>query len=124
MFDSPLKLIFGLAIIIIAIFPGTLDTKHRKFIASVPGRIISVTLIYYIITKFGWVYGIISAIALLLIINGVNNNSSNEGFTELIKKKANTHRWYIERVLGEKPKAIETEKVETMAVQGNINKRS
>jgi hypothetical protein len=124
--DSPIKLIVGTCLILLIVFNDTITFKYKRFASSIIGRIIAPFIILLTVRHFGWVYGILIALAYLLTINGVPEGEdaiqTQEGFVELIKKKAIGHRWYVERILGERPQRIETEKVETMAIQDD-NKR-
>jgi hypothetical protein len=67
----------------------------------------------------GWVYGLLTAMAFLLLLHG--GVSVNEGFeggmkeTDVPKGK----RWYVEKVLGERPSKITMDRVTTHAPGGD-----
>jgi hypothetical protein len=69
----------------------------------------------------GWVYGILTAMAFLLILNGApRDNIGLEGFDgggTVTEKKIIGKRWFVEKILGENPKKIATDKVTTTAVE-------
>jgi hypothetical protein len=68
----------------------------------------------------GWVYGILTALAFLLILNGAPQNMELEGFDgggTVTEKKIIGKKWFVEKILGENPKKIATDKVTTTAVE-------
>ena len=79
----------------------------------------------------GWVYGILVVLAYLLILHTVTKGLNEtvytdaEGFTDTqITKPAiqRNKRWYVEQVLGEHPKVIDTVEVFTPKVTDNSDK--
>jgi hypothetical protein len=68
----------------------------------------------------GWVYGILTALAFLLIINGAPSNfvaGTFDGGGTVTEKKIIGKKWFVEKVLGENPKKIATDKVTTTAIE-------
>ena len=110
--DSPLFLLYGIAIVFVIVYSSLLPKNIRTFVDSPLGRILSIGWIYVSIESFGWVYGLMTAIAFLMILQ----SSSFEGF-EVTEKPRIGKRWFVEKVLGEHPMMIATEKVVTSPIQ-------
>jgi hypothetical protein len=141
--DSPAMLIYGFLIVLVIVYSPVIPTEARVFADSFLGRVFGVGIIYGITETLGWVYGLLTALAFLLILNGAPRygnpmmegfrqekkdaftppyQPSEEGFTAggaVTAKNAITHnrRWFVEEVLGECPIAIESDRVTTQAVQ-------
>lgn len=143
--DSPAMLIYGFLIVLVIVYSPVIPTEARVFADSFLGRVFGVAIIYGITETLGWVYGLLTALAFLLILNGAPRygNPMMEGFRQEKKdaftppyqpdelkegftaggavtaKNAITHnrRWFVEEVLGECPIAIESDRVTTQAVQ-------
>jgi hypothetical protein len=121
--DSPAKLIYGVLLILVIVYSPVISSEFRVFADSLLGRIFGVAIVYGVIETLGWVYGILTALAFLLVLNGAprdNLQSGLEGFDgggTVTEKKIIGKRWFVEKVLGERPKKIATDKVTTTAVE-------
>ena len=119
--DSPAKLLYGVLLILIIVYSPIIPFEYRIFADSLLGRIFGVAIVYGVIESLGWVYGILTALAFLLILNGAPRDGvSFEGFDgggTVTEKKIVGKRWFVEKVLGETPKKIATDKVTTTAVE-------
>lgn len=120
--DSPAKLIYGALLIILIVYSSVIPSEYRTFADSLLGRVLGVTIVYGVVETLGWVYGLLTAIAFLLIINGASriNTSMLEAFDgggSVSEKKTIGKKWFVERVLGENPTKIATDRVTTTAVE-------
>jgi hypothetical protein len=119
--DSPAKLLYGFLLILLIVYSPIIPFEYRIFADSLLGRIFGVAIVYGVIESLGWVYGILTALAFLLILNGAPRDGvSFEGFDgggTVTEKKIVGKRWFVEKVLGETPKKIATDKVTTTAVE-------
>jgi hypothetical protein len=119
--DSPAKLVYGFVLILLIVYSPLVPTEYRIFADSLLGRIIGIAIIYGVIESLGWVYGLLTALAFLIILNSAPRNSSMfEGFDgggTVSEKKIVGKRWFVERVLGEHPKKIATDRVTTSAIE-------
>lgn len=120
--DSPAKLIYGALLIILIVYSPVIPLEYRVFTNSLLGRVFGVAIVYGVVETLGWVYGLLTAIAFLLILNGAPHDDINtlEGFDgggTVSEKKIIGKKWFVERVLGENPKKIATDKVTTTAVE-------
>jgi hypothetical protein len=119
--DSPYKLLYGFFLIIIIVYSPIISMEYRRFANSILGRVLGIGIIYGIIQTLGWVYGLLTAIAYLILVIGLPTNDTMEGFNgggSINEKKVIGKRWFVEQVLGEHPKKIETDKVQTSAIEG------
>ncbi len=121
--DSPTKLIYGFLIILIIVYSSVIPSEYHTFVDSLAGRILGVGIVYGVIHSMGWVYGLLTAMAFLLLLNGSPSSwvfSSQEGFDgggSVSEKKRIGKRWFVEKVLGEHPVKIATDRVNTLPVQ-------
>ena len=76
---------------------------------------------------FDWPTGLLAAVVCLIVFERLQNQDMSEGFSDNVddgkeqntKLVSNPHRWFVERMLGEKPVAISSDRIITSAVQGN-----
>ena len=138
--DSPPKLAYGLVVVLLIVFVDQVPAYVRDVADSFFGRLVGVGLVVGATLQLGWVYGLLTAIAVLLLLRGARRLSAvadretdtsplmallgiggptpaNEGFQVQQVAEAVGNRWYVERVLGEQPVGIVTTTADTMAVQ-------
>lgn len=121
--DSPAKLIYGFLLILLIVYSPVIPFEYRIFADSILGKIFGVAIVYGVIESLGWVYGLLTALAFLLVLNGAprdNNYGGLEGFEgggTVTEKKIIGKKWFVEKVLGEDPKKIATDKVTTTAIE-------
>jgi len=120
--DSPIKLIYGLFLVLIIVYSPAIPFEYRVFADSLLGRIFGVAIVYGVIESLGWVYGILTALAFLLVLNGAprlptSNVEAFDGGGTVTEKKIIGRKWFVEQVLGENPKKIATDKVTTTAIE-------
>jgi hypothetical protein len=120
--DSPAKLIYGALLILVIVYSPIIPFEYRIFADSLLGRIFGVAIVYGVIESLGWVYGLLTAVAFLLIITGAPRDSTSDleafdGGGTVTEKKIVGRKWFVEQVLGENPKKIATDKVITTAVE-------
>jgi hypothetical protein len=117
--DSPGKFLYGVVMVVIIVYSSLVPSEYRTFADSMLGRVFGIAIVYGVIQGMGWIYGLLTALAFLLILNGAPSSSA-EGFDgggSVSEKRSIGNRWFVERVLGEDTKKIATDKVFTQAVQ-------
>ena len=122
--DSPAKLLYGFALVVMIVYSSLIPSEYRMFADSILGRIFGIALVYGVVESVGWIYGLLTALAFLLIINGApqppmtyNANEGFDGGGSVSEKKRIGGTWYVEKVLGENTQKIATDKVVTSAIQ-------
>jgi hypothetical protein len=120
--DSPAALLYGFVLVVIIVYSSLIPSEYRMFADSILGRIFGIAIVYGVVESVGWIYGLLTALAFLLIINGAPQSPSyaKEGFEgggSVSQKDPMGGPWYVEKVLHENTKKIATDKVTTSAIQ-------
>jgi hypothetical protein len=116
--DSPAKLLYGFVMIVLIVYSTLIPSEYRSFADSMLGRVFGIAVVYGVIEGMGWIYGLLTALAFLLLINGAPSTSEGfDGGGSVSEKKRIGNRWFVERVLGENPYKIATDRVNTSAIQ-------
>lgn len=122
--QSPLKLVYGVLLVLLIIYSSLIPSDIRLFADTLLGRILGILWVYLTTESLGWLFGLFTALAFLMVIYLSPRSpflfSSTEGFhgsSGVVEKERIGRRWFVERVLGENPIAISTEKVTTLPVQ-------
>jgi len=120
--DSPATLVYGALLILLIVYSSVIPSEYRTFADSLLGRVLGVAIVYGVVETLGWVYGLLTAIAFLLIINGASRIDTSrleafDGGGTVSEKKIIGKKWFVERVLGENPTKIATDRVTTTAVE-------
>jgi hypothetical protein len=120
--DSPAKLLYGVFLILIIVYSPLIPTEHRLFADSMLGRVFGIAIVYGVIESLGWVYGLLTALAFLLILQSAPRTpGAMEGFDgggSVSEKKIDRGtKWFVETVLGENPRKIANDQVSTYPVQ-------
>ena len=119
--DSPYKLLLGFILVIVIVYASAVPVEVRQFMDSMIGRVTGIAVVYGIVHSFGWVYGLLATLAFLIVLQGAPRLEYVEGFSgggSINQKKIVGKKWFVEQVLGENPKKIETDKVQTSAIEG------
>jgi len=112
--ESPAKLICGCVLVLLIAYSSEVPHAYKRFIDSPIGRVFGIAAVYGAIHYVGWVYGLLTAMAFLLLLHG--GIQMREGFDGgVASKRTSGNRWFVERVLGEIPSKIETDRVNTSA---------
>lgn len=122
--DSPAKLIYGFILLLLIVYSPIVPLDYRRFMDSLLGRVFGIAIVYGVIESLGWVYGLLTALVFLTILRGISKTNplvvAEEGFDgggTVSEKRRIGKRWFVEKVLGENPIKIATDKVQTTAVQ-------
>ncbi len=119
--DSPYKLLLGALLVLVIVYASAVPVEIRQFMDSMVGRVVGIGIVYGIVHSFGWVYGLLATMAFLIVIQGAPRLEYVEGFSgggSINQKTIVGKKWFVEQVLGENPKKIETDRVQTTAIEG------
>jgi hypothetical protein len=125
-------LILVLVCVYVSRIPGHILDLFKRPLYQVLGLF----TIIFITSQYGWIHGILAALAFALVLSRATR-SSKEGLVDYIPLQAEAvviedpdsiyvpenHRWFGERVLGERPFIIRDKEVKTSAVQ-DLSERS
>lgn len=120
--ESPLKLVYGVSLILLIVYSSLVPDTVKIFADTLLGRILGILWVYLSVESLGWIFGLFTGLAFLTIIYLSPHSpfSSTEGFqgaSGVVEKERIGRRWFVEKVLGENPISISTEKVTTLPVQ-------
>ena len=73
--DSPPKLLYGLMIIILIVFEDQVPAYARDVADSMVGRLIGIGMVVIVAMYGGWSYGLLTALAFLLLLRGARRLS-------------------------------------------------
>jgi hypothetical protein len=117
MIDSPAHIGIGIILILLIVYSSVIPIEYKKFADSTLGRIIGIGLILAAIHTMGWIYGLLTAMAFLMILHGgiLVRGEGFDGGGTVSEKQSQGNRWWVERILGETPTSIATDRVTTNA---------
>jgi hypothetical protein len=107
-------------------FADKLPVNIRWQLSTTVGRLLLLLLLFIVNMLCGWMMTLLFAVAIALTwaarpmfkpIGVSDEPQQEEGFANIKKTKASTHKWFVETVLHENPKKIVEDRVDTMAVQ-------
>jgi hypothetical protein len=117
--DSPSRLLYGFILVLAIVYSSVIPSEYRTFADSLLGKLFGITAVFFATHSLGWVYGLLTALAFLLLLHGAPRKGGIEGFDgggSVSEKKTVGKRWFVERVLNERPVAISTDQVKTQAI--------
>ena len=136
---KPFNLVINLILVLLIVYGKLVPEQIRKQADTFLGRMLLILLVITLTLEFGWITGLLAALAVALFLGNPKNNSAfpkasynvsenftikekfgpGSGETTTIKvPKESDNKWLVEKILQENPVAIEEERVETIAVQG------
>jgi hypothetical protein len=117
--DTVPHMIYGVLMIVLITFNGQIGVSTAAFVDSALGRVLGIGLVLVVVTQMGWSYGLLTALAFLLIIHASPRLAATgiEQFEDLKRHEAKGNKWFVEKVLGENPAGITSDDANTVAVQ-------
>jgi hypothetical protein len=99
--------------------------KSLEFLDNTLGSCVFFILPLLCAVVLDWPTGLLAAVVSLIIFARLQKKDTSEGFSDTVDDKSeqntklisNPHRWFIERMLGERPVAISSDRIITSAVQ-------
>ena len=116
--DSPSNLLYGTLVVLLIAYSSEIPSEYHSFADSLLGRIFGIVIVYGVLETMGWIYGLLTALAFLLLLTGARR-TVQEGFDgggSVSEKKIIGKRWFVEKMLGEYPSKIATDQVSTAAI--------
>jgi hypothetical protein len=114
-------------LVLVCVYVSRVPESVLSFFESKVGQVVGLFAVLGITASYGWVHGILAALAYALVVSRAIR-FSKEGFltyapavvlpaqndTTIVPEQ---HRWFVEKVLGENPFLIREKEVKTAAVQ-------
>jgi hypothetical protein len=109
------------ALLVSGTFIESASRKSLEILDNVFGRILGFVLPIAIAYALDWQTGLLAASVSLILFARLQKHDSGEGFlngtssdsVQSTKIVSNTHRWFVEKVLGEMPLAISSDRIQT-----------
>jgi hypothetical protein len=113
-------------------FAGIAPRKSLEFLDNTLGSAVFFIFPLVCSVVLDWPTGLLAAVVSLILFARLQKKDSSEGFSDTVddnseqntKLISNPHRWFIERMLGERPVAISSDRIITSAVQGDDDRVS
>jgi len=124
------------ALILLSVYMSRIPQDLISLFKNPIYQIFGLFLVIIITSQYGWIHGILSALAFSFIVSRALRKGK-EGMVNYIPMKFNTlliedsestiipknHRWFLEKVMGEQPILIREKEVNTSAIQ-DMSQRS
>jgi hypothetical protein len=109
------------ALLVSGTFIESASRKSLEILDNVFGRILGFVLPIAIAYMIDWQTGLLAASVSLILFARLQKHDGGEGFlngtssdsVQSTKIVSNTHRWFVEKVLGEMPLAISSDRIQT-----------
>lgn len=119
--DTVPHIIYGLLAIVIVSYADQVYPSVSNLADTALGRLLGIAAVLAVNHFMGFSYSLLTALALLIVLHASSRLSAIgvgvDGFEDVRRYDTIGTRWFVERVLGERPKEIITEKAKTSAVQ-------
>jgi hypothetical protein len=120
------------ALLVAGAFAQIAPRNSLEFLDNTIGSCLFFILPLVCTAVLDWPTGLLAAVVSLILFARLQKKDTSEGFSDTVDDKAeqntklisNPHRWFIERMLGERPVAISSDRIITTAVQGNDSRVS
>ena len=122
---SPLTILSVAGLVVLGSFIEIAPRKSLEFLDNMLGRSLFFILPFLISVLIDWPTGLLAGAVCLIIFARLQKEDSSEGFSdksETMDKSTHlistSHRWFIEKTLGESPIAISSDRITTSASKG------
>jgi hypothetical protein len=128
---KPATLLTVIGLMVVGTFVEICPRKDLLFSSNVVGSTFFFVFPLVLTLLLDWSTGLLAAAVVLIIFARINTEDQEEGFdvnqpvTDTVnttKIISTTNRWFVEKVLGERPVAISADKVITGAVSDSDNR--
>jgi hypothetical protein len=125
-------------LILVSVYVSRIPQSTLVYFKHPIVQLLTISSILLITAKYGWIHGILAAVAAALVLTRAMRINPQQGVQEgmvdyipatfIIEDSETTvipqnHRWFSEKVLGERPVMIHEKEVQTSAVQ-DLSERS
>ena len=129
---QPFNLMFVITLLVVGTFAEVAPRENLLFLDNVVGKGLLFAVPLLVGTYVDWPTGLLAAVVGLILLIRIQKPDMEEGFiTEseytngmTTKLVSTANRWFVERVLGERPVAISDDRVITRAVSDQDTRTS
>ena len=120
--QSPLTILTVTALLVSGTFAETAPRKSIEFFDTSFGRAILFIIPLIMVFWFDWSTGLLAATVSLIVFTKLQKSELDEGYMDspesdnsdlATKIISSPHRWFVEKVLGETPIAISSDRIRT-----------
>lgn len=132
--QEPLTIILVTSLLVTGTFAEICPRKSLDFLDSIVGKTVLFAIPLILALFIDWPTGLLAAVVSLIIFTKLTKPLVDEGFVDGTSENnnevqttsiiSNTHRWFVEKVLGEVPVAISSDRILTSAVQDKDTRTS
>ena len=120
----PATILTVISLLVVGTFTEIAPRKSLELLDGYFGRILFFVVPILIAVGFDWAIGLLATVVSLIIFARIQK-SDDEGFvdkkTDIITQP---HRWFVEKLLGERPIAISSDRIITRRVEDEDNRTS
>jgi len=128
----PLTALSVAGLLVLGVFVGSASRKSLELVDNTFGSVLFFVLPMIITNLLDWPTGLLAATVSLIVFARLQKEDYSEGFSNSVDNTneqvttviSNPNRWFIEKVLGERPLAISSDRVITSAVQDSDTGKS
>jgi hypothetical protein len=117
--DTVPHMVYGALLVVLITFHGQVGSTVASYADGALGRVVGIGLVLAVTRYMGWTYGLLTALAFLLVVHGSPRLAATgiDSFADLKRHEAKGTLWFVEKVLGENPQGITSDSAVTKAVQ-------
>jgi hypothetical protein len=113
----PITIMSVTGLLVAGTFAEIAPRKSLEFLDNTLGSILFFIVPFIFATTLDWATGLLAAVVSLIIFARLQKEDLPEGFSDVTDQStkliSNSHRWLVERVLGERPIAISSDRIAT-----------
>jgi hypothetical protein len=122
----PLTILTIIALLIGGTFTETAPRKSLEFLDSTVGKIVFFIIPLVLGYLFSWSTGLLAAVVSLILFTRLQKIDLDEGFMDSVDSDTSDvttkiilspHRWFVEKILGENPMSISSDRIRTTMIQ-------
>lgn len=129
---TPYRILSLAMLIVVGTFAEMAPRKSLEFLDNIVGTAVLFLAPFFFAYTVDWPIGLLAAVVSLIVFARLQKDDKEEGFiseseypsgitTKVVESR---HRWFVEKVLGERPTAIASDRVVTEAVSDADNRTS
>jgi hypothetical protein len=126
----PSTIISVIGLIVAGSFAQIAPRESMEFLDNTFGSIVFFIIPFIFAAVIDWPTGLLAAVVSLIFFARLQKEDSSEGFSDIVESDqstkliSNPHRWFIEKVLGERPIAISSDRIGTSSSSEEENIRT